>query len=103
MPFLSLLSTQSETSKALDDLVRQTATAWTGAIDLALVFFSPHHLPAVEKIAKVLTTLRPRALLGCPGETIVANDRELEDGPALSLWLGRWAQPIQAAPFHLAI
>src|SRR5262249_40973112 len=29
------------------------------------------------------------------------NDREVEHGPALSLWLGKWSRPVQAEPFHI--
>jgi small ligand-binding sensory domain FIST len=35
------------------------------------------------------------------GEAIVGNDREVERGPALSLWLGRWPRPVELEPFHL--
>ncbi len=103
MPFLSLLSTSADTTQALDEIRRQLRTRWSGSIDVALAFFSPHHLPAAARIAKELAALKPRALLGCPGETVIANDREIEESPALCLWVGRWAQPIQVTPFQLAI
>jgi small ligand-binding sensory domain FIST len=41
--------------------------------------------------------------LGCSGEAIVSNDQEIEKGPAVSLWLGRWQQPVELAPFHLML
>lgn len=103
MPFLSLLSSAADTDQALTDVMGQARDAWTGAVDVALVFFTPHHLGATDKIAQALGKLQARALLGCPGETVIGNDREIEDGAALCLWLGRWRQPIQATPFHLAI
>lgn len=103
MPFLSLLSTRADTAKALDELLAQAHAAWTGPVDLALVFFSPHHLADCEQIPKRLAELKARALLGTPGETIVANDREVEQAPAIGLWLGRWSQPIQVAPFQLGL
>ena len=34
--------------------------------------------------------LQPRCLIGCIGESIVGNSREIEQDPALSLWLGNW-------------
>jgi small ligand-binding sensory domain FIST len=47
--------------------------------------------------------LTPRCLLGCTGESIVGNDQEIEGDPALSLWVGRWTQPVQLTPFHLTL
>jgi small ligand-binding sensory domain FIST len=44
-----------------------------------------------------------RCLLGCTGESIVGNDREVEQQPALSLWLARWSKPVQMDPFHLVV
>lgn len=103
MPFCALLSTKADTAQALDEVRREAASAWTGAVDVALTFFSTHHLPAVERIAHSLSELQPRALLGCPGETVVCGNREVEQEPALGLWLGRWSKEIQVTPFHLAI
>lgn len=103
MPFLSLESTSRDTKAALDEIRCQVESRWSGPIDLALTFFSPHHLPNADRIAEALADLQPQALLGCPGETVIANEREIENGPALCLWLGRWAQPIQVTPFQLAI
>jgi small ligand-binding sensory domain FIST len=104
MPFLSLLSTQPTTRAAVDDVLRQAGQGWSGAPDLALCFFSPHHLPNVALLAETLAQrLAPKALLGCPGETVIGNGSEIEQAPALSVWLARWARPIQATPFHLTV
>ena len=62
--------------------------------DLALAFFSPHHTAAAAILAgEIHRQLGPRCLLGCVGETVIGNEREVEGGPALSLWLGRWPGP----------
>ena len=103
MPFLSLVSTRGDTNQALTDIMGQVRNAWTGAVDVAFIFFTPQHLAATEQIAQTLGALKARALLGCPGETVIGNEREIEEGPALCLWLGRWARPIEVTPFHLAI
>jgi small ligand-binding sensory domain FIST len=97
------MSVQPDTSRALDEVVRQATADWDGPVDVALTFFSVHHLENVERIAQTLGELRPRAMLGCPGETVIGNEREIESAPALCVWLGRWAQPIQVTPFHLSI
>ncbi len=69
-----------------------------------MVFFSPAHRDAALKIAQAFSaTLHPRCLLGCQGETVVGNDREVENGPALTLWLGRWADEVELTPFHLTV
>jgi len=59
--------------------------------ELAIVFFSPHHADSAGPIARLLHgRLQPRCLIGCLGESIVGNRREVELDPALSLWLGSW-------------
>src|SRR5687768_3468481 len=104
MPFLSLLSTQASTEAALEDVRRQANAGWEGMPDLAVCFFSPHHLANVTLLGETLVErFGAKAFLACPGETIVGNGREVENGPALSLWLGRWSAPVQATPFHLTV
>src|SRR5262249_10275011 len=61
---------------------------------------------AGEMAQRAQGLLQPHVLgatLGCPGETVIGNDREIEEGPALSLWLGRWSGQGQGrvAPVHL--
>jgi small ligand-binding sensory domain FIST len=104
MPFLSLLSTKSSTSAALEEVLRQAAAAWDGVPDLAVCFFSPHHLDNVAEVGETLTQrLGAKAFLGCPGETVVSNGAEIETSPALSVWLARWSAPVETAPFHLTV
>ena len=104
MPFLSLLSTKAGTSAALEEIMHQADAGWNGAADLAVCFFSPHHLANAALLSETLAQrLGAKAFIGCPGETIVANGREIENSPALSLWLGRWSAPVQATPFHLSV
>ena len=102
MPFVAALSTLADTAQALDEVCTQTRDPLGGPADLAVLFYSPHHCTAVETLAQtVQTRLAPRCLLGCSGEAIVGNDREIEEGPALSLWLGRWSKKVELTPFHL--
>jgi small ligand-binding sensory domain FIST len=102
MPFLALLSTQGRTDAALNEVARQFAERWDGSVDLAVVFFSGHHLEEAESLARRLQELfQPRAPIGCPGESIVGNDREIEEAPALSVWLGRWPSDVRLTPFHV--
>ncbi len=102
MPFSSTLSTESATSAAVAECLARAE--WQGPVDLAMVFFTPQHREAALEIAQTITeSLKPRCLLGCQGETVVGNDREVEGGPALCLWLGRWTEEVELTPFHLTM
>lgn len=103
MPFAAALSTQPDSSAAIQEACA-TAGATVDRPELALLFFSPHHLHAAEALrAAVQSRLKPAYLIGCVGESIVGNDREIEDGPAVSLWLARWDRPVEAETFHLSL
>jgi small ligand-binding sensory domain FIST len=58
-------------------------------VDLAFLFLSPAHLDEAEAAAEaVREELAPRHLLGCVAEGVVADVRELEEGPAVAVWAG---------------
>src|SRR5258708_352845 len=102
MAFAAALSTVGQTARAVEEVCTKALEQLGGPPELALVFFSPHHLTAAATIATVAQErLAPRALLGCSGESIIANDQELEEQPAVSLWLGRWSRPMELEAFHL--
>jgi small ligand-binding sensory domain FIST len=102
MPFCSHLSTQADTGRALDECLLKAN--WNGPVDLALAFFTPQHRKGAARLAEqVSERLGPRCFLGCPGETVIGTGREIERGPALCLWLGRWAEEIELTPFHLTV
>jgi small ligand-binding sensory domain FIST len=64
-----------------------SATLGGAAVDLAFCFLSPAHLEhAEEAAAQVRDELRPRHLLACVAEGVVAGARELEDGPGAAVW-----------------
>src|SRR5437870_2570114 len=101
MPFAAALTTVSDTRKALEEVAEAALSALQGPPDLAFIFYSAHYAEEAEALAAAARErLGARCLLGCPGEAIVGNDREIENGPALSLWLGRWNQPVVLTPFH---
>jgi small ligand-binding sensory domain FIST len=106
MPFAAALSTVPDTLRAVDEAVAQATghLAARAPADLALVFFSPHHAAAVDELAtRLQTQLGAACLIGCQGEAIVGNDREIENGPALSLWLAKWSKPVEQMAFHLTL
>ena len=58
--------------------------------DLAVVFSSHDHAAGWEELPGMLRErLGIRQLIGCSGESIVGVRREVEDGPALSVWTAR--------------
>jgi small ligand-binding sensory domain FIST len=104
MPFAAALSTASETPQAVDEVCSQVRAQLAGAPDLVMLFFSTHHAGAAKAIgAAVRERLAPRCLLGCVGEAIVGNDREVERAAALSLWAGQWSVAVRLDAFHLAL
>ncbi|MBV9124340.1 MAG: FIST C-terminal domain-containing protein [Planctomycetes bacterium] len=104
MPFAAALSTQPDPARALDEVCAHTLEHFAGPPDLVLLFFSMHHAEAAERLAGTAQErLGARCLLGCCGEAIVGNDREIEQEPALSLWLGRWSGRVELESFHLML
>lgn len=100
MPFAAALSTLPDTAAAVNEVCSSLDVA---SPDLALAFFSPHHAESAELIAATLRErISPRVLLGCVGESIIGNDREVEEQHALSVWVGKWSN-VSLDPFHLAL
>jgi small ligand-binding sensory domain FIST len=104
MPFAAALSTASDIQAAVDEVSTTVKKQLDGRPDLALVFFSPHHLAAAQELTGALRErLTPRCLLGCVGEAIIGGNKEIEHRPALSLWLARWSKSVEMEPFHLVL
>jgi small ligand-binding sensory domain FIST len=101
MPFAAALSTATSTERALEEVCTQARERLASPPDLALLFFSPHHAEAGAALTAVAQRVQARCLIGCVGEAIIGNDQEVEQRPALSLWLGQWTRPVQAEAFHL--
>jgi small ligand-binding sensory domain FIST len=103
MPFAAALSTNPDTRDALGEVCAGALDALRDRPDLALLFFTPHHADGVQRqLDEVHKRLAASCLLGCSGESIVGNELEIEQRPALSLWLARWAGAVGMEPFHLA-
>jgi small ligand-binding sensory domain FIST len=102
MPFSAALSTNSDTRKALDEVCAGALDALREQPDLALIFFSPHHAGELERqVGELHGRLGPNCVLGCSGEAIIGNEQEVEQQPAVSLWLARWVKAVRMEPFHL--
>jgi small ligand-binding sensory domain FIST len=104
MPFTAVLSTAPQAGRAAAEACGRAGTELGGPADLAVLFFSAHHAGSATEVAQaVQESLRPRCLLGCVAEGVIGNDKEVEGGPGLALWLGRWERPITLDPFHLVL
>jgi small ligand-binding sensory domain FIST len=87
-------------SAATDAAVSARAGLEGRTADLAVVFASPHHAPAADQILEAVhEATSPSTLIGCVGESVVGGSREIESGPAVSVWLGSF--PGRAETFHM--
>jgi small ligand-binding sensory domain FIST len=88
MKCASALSTDRDTQAAVSGVVGRVAEALGGErADIALAFASADHASGLGRVAReVRSAGLARHVLGCTGESIVGGGREVEEGPALSLW-----------------
>ena len=104
MPFAAALSTAEATLPAVEEVCQRARVALPGDVDLAVLFFSAHHARAAEALGRtVQKQLRPDCLIGCIAESVIGGEREIEQSPALSLWVSRWVRPVAMAPCHLIL
>jgi small ligand-binding sensory domain FIST len=95
------LSTERQTSAALREVCAAAREQLGGAPDLAMLFFSSEHAPQADTLAaEACERLGTDRLIGCTGESMVTTGREIEDGPALSLWAAKWPG-VDCSLFHL--
>ena len=91
MPFASALSLHPVPAEATGEAAGQVLERLGEGVDLAMVFVTPPHAGALEDVAAaVRSILRPGTLLGCAAVSVVGTAQEVEEGPAVSLWAGRF-------------
>lgn len=82
----------------LDDVGARVAL---GEADLAFVFASPHFDDELPAAVALLREACPRAtIVGCTGESVIGNDREIDGQPALSLLIGE-LPGVEIHPFRV--
>ncbi|MBK8177720.1 MAG: FIST C-terminal domain-containing protein [Planctomycetes bacterium] len=88
--FAAAISTDGEAERAETQVVEAALAAMDGRRpDLACVFVSHHYGSALEKLGpRLAEAVGARVLVGTSGETVIGGGREVEQGPALSLWVG---------------
>lgn len=101
--FAAALSQHPDAATATGDVIGRVLEGLGGEVepDLALLFVTPAHVRSLEDIAStVRTALRPRTLLGCAAVSVVGGEKEVEEGPGVSLWAGCTGA---VTPFHLSV
>ena len=84
------LSNASSAVQAAAAAAREAREAVGGAaVDLAFVFMSADHFDEAEAALWTASTeLGAAHVLGCVAQGVVGRDRELEQGPGVSVWAG---------------
>jgi small ligand-binding sensory domain FIST len=88
--------------EAVAEAVASVEASLAGAEpQLVCLFLSSEHAEhAYAALDAVHVALAPRHLIGCVAEGIVGGDRELEQGPALSLWAAALPEDAEIETFH---
>lgn len=82
--------TATDAGAAADEALATVVERLPGQVDLALVFLGVAHAAAADTVvARVADRLAPRHVLGVTAGAVVADDRELEDPTAVSVWAAR--------------
>lgn len=89
--FASSLCGNTDTRAAADQVCEQAGLRLgSGGVDLAVVFFSPHHVAASEDLIRaVRERLNPGCVIGLSAESVLAGATELERMPGVSLLAAR--------------
>ena len=96
------LSTLRESDSAVREVSDRLAEGMAGGpADLAVVFASMHHAEALGELGAGLSSRGlGRHVIGCTGETIIGEAREVEGEPALSVWAIRWPE-VELKPIRI--
>ncbi|BCO37666.1 hypothetical protein BMW24_001095 [Mycobacterium heckeshornense] len=94
------VSTAADARRAAVEAATQARDELAGERpSLAVLLASrPHTDEAAAVLAAVQEIIEPPALIGCVAQAVVAGRREIEDGPAVAVWL---ACGLPAETFHL--
>src|SRR5262245_49723834 len=92
--FGAALSTAADLHEACEQVAEKALEGLAGARpNLALLFASHEHAMGFEELPRRLRSATGAdLLLGAAGETIIGGGSEVEEGPALALWLGSFPE-----------
>lgn len=83
-------SNDAETRAAVGDACRRAVERLGGTADLAVAFASHHHRQTFDELGQLVAELTgARHSFGASAETVIANEREFEETPALAVWLAQ--------------
>ena len=101
MRICAALSTDPDPAKAGAEAAGVAGSRLDGAdASLALLVASRHHAPSAALVLDAVRRVaRPERVMGCVAETVVSGDREIEEGPAVAVWLASLPEP--AETFHI--
>lgn len=95
------LSTEPDPTTATEEAAERARSQLDGGgASLAMLVASRHHAHAVEVASETLrATAQPERVIGCVAETVVGDGREVEEGPAVAVWLASLPEPVET--FHM--
>jgi small ligand-binding sensory domain FIST len=98
------VSTEGNPTRAAEEALEQAMLPLDPArIRLGFLFMSPHHaIVADDVLGTILPRLEGATLLGCTSQGTVGGEHEIEQGPALSLWLAQ-LDGATVEPFELSV
>ncbi len=99
----SAISTNVSPVEAANEVLdRATAPLEGSPVDLAFVFVSSTHGPRVQEVASSLAPrLAGATVLGCTTQASIGEEREIEEGPAVALWVAHLPGTV-LVPFRLS-
>jgi small ligand-binding sensory domain FIST len=101
MRFHSAISDLDDTTQAVDAVLRGVEGALGTSPDLLFLFFTTHHVSEARRVAeRVLGTLTPGCFLGCSGEGVIGEGREIERSPGVAVLAGEM-EGVRVRPFHI--
>jgi len=102
--YAAALSEHPLATQAVGEAVGQLLDEVGPAPDLAMLFVTVPHAGALEDISRaVRSLLNPRVLMGSSAVSVVGGAREVEDGPGIALWAGRFGvdlEPVRLEAFR---
>jgi small ligand-binding sensory domain FIST len=102
MRFVSLVSDNESSSAAVEELIAKAREFTQGKVDVVFAFMTARHCDEAERIAeKLWLELDPQALIGCSGQGVIGDYREIEDAPGMALLVGD-LNGVRAHPFHIS-
>lgn len=97
-------STEADLAAAIEQACAAALAPLHGARPgLALLFVSHDHAERFEEVARLVRArLSAAHLIGCCGDSIIGNGREVEEGPCVSVWVASFPEG-EIEPFELTV